>query len=281
MKTLDLKNERIEIIESKEVEKRIVSEKFQELYNYIKKFKETEDQVVLSIILPVFNEENIIYSVLENLPKNNLIEIIVVDDHSTDNSVEKIEEIRKENNIRLIKHKKNKGYGGAIVTGIMAAKGNVLITMDSDGQHSPLDICLLIKSIFEGEADLAIGSRYLGANYYDLPLVTRLGEAFMEKIIQVLFHVKIMNNQNGFRAFNRKLIPLFFNTKFKGFTFATEIILRTALKGYRIKECPIKLYHRQFGSSKVNLSKLTLNLFSCVLLYYMKKIKSLLFKRKN
>ena len=98
---------------------------------------------------------------------------------------------------------------------------------------------------------MTIGSRYLGANYYDLPLITRLGEAVMEKLIQIFFKSKIMNNQNGFRAFNRKIIPLFNDTKYLDYTSATEIILKTALKGYRIKECPIKLYHRQFGSSGI------------------------------
>ena len=254
---------------------------YQKLFNYIEQFHNGDKQVLLSIVLPVFNEENTVYSVLKNLPKNDLIEIIVVDDYSTDKSVEEIKRISKKIRIKLIIHKKNKGYGGALITGIRVAKGDVVITMDSDGQHSPSDIISLIKPVFEGEADLTIGSRYLGINYYNLPLITRLGEALIEKLIRIFFGPKIMNNQNGFRALNKKIIPLFLKAKYHDFTFPTEVILKTSLHGYRIKECAVNLYHRQFGNSKVNLCRLTLNLFSCILLEFMKKIKLLVFKRKR
>ena len=161
------------------------------------------------------------------------------------------------------------------------AKGEVIITMDSDGQHSPSDILSLVKPIFEGEADFTIGSRYLGTNYYNLPLITRLGEALIEKLVQIFFGPKIMNNQNGFRALNKKIIPLFSKTRFQDFTLCTELILLASLKLYKIKECPVGIYYRQFGSSKVKLSKLTLNIFSCILLYYMKKINMIFFKSKK
>jgi len=281
VKILNLEKQTTPLIESNNARKRVLKEKYEELYKFIRKFNDKDYQPLVSIVLPVYNEQNIIYSILKSLPKDELIEIIVVDDHSSDNSVKEIEKIRKEKQIRLIKHKINKGYGGAITTGVKAATGDIIITMDSDGQHSPLDILSLVKPVFEGEADFAIGSRYLGANYYDLPLVTRLGEAILEKVLQILFSIKIMNNQNGFRAFNKKIVPLFDKTKFQGFTFATELILKTSIHGYTIKECPIKLYHRQFGSSKVNLTTLTLDLFSCIFIHYLKRIKILLSKNKN
>ncbi len=281
MKSLSIKKGTNPLLKTKGVGKLDGKDSCSKLFNYLKKFETNDNQILLSIVLPVFNEENTIYSVLNNIPKNELIEIIVVDDHSNDNSLKEIERIINEKEIRLLKHKKNRGYGGALITGTRAANGKVIITMDSDGQHNPSDIISLIKPVFEGDADYAIGSRYLGANYYNLPLVTRLGEALIEKLIQIFFRTKIMNNQNGFRALNKKITPLFFKSKYKDFTFPTEIILKALLKGYRIKECPIKLYHRQFGSSKVNLSKLTLNIFSCLLMLYLKKIKMILLKRKK
>ena len=262
-------------------ESNLIDDPFSELYNYINQFKSQDEEILMSIILPMYNEEHTIGKVLGNLPKGKLIEIIVVDDHSTDNSLEEINKVNGKNEIQVIKHKENKGYGAAIVTGINNACGRVSVTMDSDGQHSPYDILAMIKPIFEGEADYTIGSRYLGSYFYKLPVSTRLGEVLIEKLIQIFFGKKIMNNQNGFRAFNKKIIPLFNNTKYQDYTSATEIILKTALKGYRIKECPIKLYHRQFGSSKIGLTKLTLNLFSCLFLYYLKKIKILLHNRRN
>ena len=74
----------------------------QKLYNYIKQFEVIDNKILLSIILPVFNEEATIYSILKNLPKNELIEIIVVDDHSTDNSIREIERIKKKKELTLI-----------------------------------------------------------------------------------------------------------------------------------------------------------------------------------
>ncbi len=137
-----------------------------------------DNQVLLSIILPVFNEEKSIYTVLKNLPKNELIEIIVVDDYSTDKTLSEIERISFEKEIKLIQDQQIRGYGGTLITGVNEAKGDVIITMDSDGQHRPSDILSLIRPIFEGEIDLIIGSRYLGANSYNLPLITRLGGSF-------------------------------------------------------------------------------------------------------
>ncbi len=87
-----------------------------------------------------------------------------------------------------------------------------------------------------------------------------------------------MNNQNGFRAFNKKVTPLFFKTTFQDFSVPTELILLASIKGYKIKECPVDLYHRQFGSSKVKLGKLTLNIFSCILIQYIKKSKKIFSK---
>lgn len=246
--------------------------KYKKLYQFLSKYENDFPKPILSIVLPVFNEEKSIKNLLEDLPQNKNIEIIVVDDHSTDDSVKEILKLKEHMNLELYKHRTNRGYGGAIITGVNKAKGEVIVTMDSDGQHNPLDIISVIKPVFEGTADYTIGSRYLGANHYDLPLITRLGEAVVEKFIQIFFNERVMNNQNGFRAFKRKIIPLFSQVKYSGFTFATEIILKLVMEDYKIEECPIKVYHRQFGSSKINIKKLTLNLFSCLFRYYIKKV---------
>ncbi|MHA1257413.1 MAG: glycosyltransferase family 2 protein [Promethearchaeota archaeon] len=259
----------------------LIDNPFSELYDYINQFKSQDDEILLSIILPMYNEEHTIGKVLENLPKGKLIEIIVVDDHSTDNSLEAINKVNGKNEIQVIKHKENKGYGAAVVTGINKARGNVLVTMDSDGQHSPYDILTMIKPIVDGEADYTIGSRYLGSYFYKLPVSTRLGEVLIEKLIQIFFGKKIMNNQNGFRAFNRKVISIFKDFKYEGYAFCTEQIIRATIKGFRIKECPIKVYDRKYGKSNIILTKLTKNLFACILQYVLVKLNITIFKRLN
>ena len=246
---------------------------YQDLYNYIQRFKTEQETVLLSIILPMYNEEKTIKDVLEKLPYNPLIEIIVVNDHSTDCSLEKIEEVKLKREIKVISHKKNQGYGGAITSGISQVKGKIIVTMDSDGQHSPDDIFNLVKPIFEEEADYTIGSRYIGTYFYQLPILTRLGEVFVEKLIQIFFGIKIMNNQTGFRAFNRDFLPIFDNIKYNGYAFCIEQILRASILNYRIKECPIKVYKREYGASGIRLMKLARRIFSCLFYYYVRKIK--------
>jgi len=260
-------------------ESNLIDNVFSELYNYINQFKSPDEEILMSIILPMYNEEHTIGKVLGNLPKGKLIEIIVVDDHSTDNSLEEINKVNGKNEIQVIKHKENRGYGAAVVTGINNARGRVLVTMDSDGQHSPYDILAMIKPIFEGEADYTIGSRYLGSYFYKLPVATRLGEVLIEKLIQIFFGKKIMNNQNGFRAFNRKVISIFKDFKYEGYAFCTEQIIRATIRGFRIKECPIKVYDRKYGTSNIILTKLTKNLFACILQYILVKLNITIFKR--
>lgn len=252
---------------------------FLSLYDFLEKFKKGEDHVILSIILPMYNEEKTIKNVLESLPNRKYIEVIVVNDKSTDTSLIEIEKIKKNLNLKVVNHKTNKGYGSSILTGIKNTKGDVIVTMDSDGQHDPKDLLTLIRPIFTKEADYTIGSRYLGTYFYQLPVSTRLGELFVEKLIRIFFGKKIMNNQNGFRAFNRKILKIFDNVRYDGYAFCTEQILRASLEGYKIKECPIKLYDRKYGSSHIILSKLAINIFSLFFRYLVKKIKLTVIKK--
>ena len=254
---------------------------YQDLYDYIKKFKAKEKEVLLSIILPTYNEEKTIKTILEKLPYNDSIEIIVVNDHSTDSSLEEIEKVKLKREISVINHKRNQGYGAAILSGISNSKGNIIVTMDTDGQHSPDDIFNLVKPIFEEEADYTIGSRYKGTYFYNLPIFTRLGEVLVEKLIQILFGKKLLNNQTGFRGFSRKTLPIFENTKYYGYAFCTEQLLKALLSGYRIKECPIKVYKRVYGSSKIKLMKLARRIFSCLFYYYIRRIKLKMKKSKS
>lgn len=264
---------------NKPFQKIIDVSEFQELYKFLEKFEDYEDQVIISIILPLYNEEKTIRRVLDSLPNHKSIEVIVVNDQSTDNSLEEIKLVQSYRNIKIINHQINRGYGAAIMTGIKNAKGKVIVSMDSDGQHSPDDLFTLIKPILDERADYTIGSRYLGTYFYQLPLSTRLGELFVEKLIRIFFGKKIMNNQNGFRAFNRKILPIFNDLKYYGYAFCTEQILKTSLEGYKIKECPIKVYDRKYGTSHIILSKLAVNIVTLFFNYIIKKIRITVLKR--
>ncbi len=94
---------------------------FQEMYEFLKKHQNTRKSVLLSIILPLYNEEKTIRSILEDLPRNKSIEIIIIDDHSSDNSLNEIRKVKGYNKFKIIRHLANRGYGNAIITGMQFA----------------------------------------------------------------------------------------------------------------------------------------------------------------
>ncbi|MFX0036720.1 MAG: glycosyltransferase family 2 protein, partial [Candidatus Hermodarchaeota archaeon] len=107
---------------------------------YLFEIKKVQNNAPLfSVIIPLYNEENTIKNVIQRIPNHQQYEIIIVDDGSTDNSIKKVQEINNRA-IKIIKHEKNQGYGAAILTGFEHAIGDILITLDSDGQHNPEEI---------------------------------------------------------------------------------------------------------------------------------------------
>jgi len=228
---------------------------------------------LISVIIPLYNEEKSIRKTLTQIPKDKRVEIIVVDDGSTDKSVE---EANKSNiSFKLIKYELNQGYGNALLTGIKNATGDIIVTMDSDGQHNPNEIFRLIKPILNNKADITIGSRYLGRCNYNVPFHTRIGECIINIILRILFKQCIYNNQGGYRAFKRKTIEIFDKIRYYGFAFTTEILIKATLKKYKIKEVPIILEPRKYGMSKIKLFKLAKHLLLCFGYYFFIKLKNL------
>lgn len=252
-----------------------------ELYKLLDKNGDPSYPLLLSIIIPVYNEEHTISKIIEMLPRHESIETIIVDDHSTDNSLDIMRNAKSDGSLHLIEHKFNQGYGAALLTGIHHSQGKLFLTMDSDGQHNPYDIVNLVKPILEGEADITIGSRYKGSFNYKLPLVTRFGEALLEVVIRFFFGQKAKNNQSGFRAFHRKTYKIFEEVKSTGYAFTTELILSAVLHEHRIKEYPIDLRNREYGTSYIVLYKLLISLGLCVWLYILKNTKRLFLKGKK
>ncbi len=230
------------------------------------------DNFLVSIVIPLYNEEKSIQNVLYKIPNHHPTEIIIVDDGSTDNSIEKIKKIN-DSRIKIIKHKINRGYGNAILTGFKHSKGDIIVTLDSDGQHNPEEISKIIKPIIKNEADVVIGSRYLGECTYKIPLHVRTGEIFIANVLWIFFGKKIKNNQSGYRAFNKKSIKLLKHTKFTGMGFTTEILFRSSFNNLKICEIPITVEPRKHGISRVKLIKLIKSVLLCIAFYMFQKFK--------
>ena len=226
--------------------------------------------LLISIVIPVYNEENTIKDILNRIPNHFPTEIIVVNDGSTDNSVQRIREI-KNKNILLVNHNKNVGYGAAILTGIKYANGDIIVTMDSDGQHCPEEIPNIIKPLLNDSVDITIGSRYLGKCHFKIPFHIKLAEIVIKSCLWLLFGQVIHNNQNGFRAFKRKCLKIFDKLIYFGMGFTTEILFCSAFHGFKIKEIPITANSRKHGDSYVKKIKTMKSILSLMLYYFFQK----------
>jgi glycosyltransferase involved in cell wall biosynthesis len=199
----------------------------------------------ITAILPAYNEELCISSIILS-SKKYVDRIIVIDDGSTDNTVE----IAMLAGAEVISHSSNKGKGAALKTGFEAAKtSEIIITLDSDGQHNPEEIPKLINPIINGEADIVNGSRYISGNKKDTPSYRRIGQTVLDKATNLGSGLNITDSQSGFRAFAKHTIPTFrFNSI--DFSIESEMLVDAAIAGLRIKEVEIGVRYDVNGSTK-------------------------------
>lgn len=201
--------------------------------------------IKLTAIIPAYNEELAIGSIIIG-SKKHVERVIVVDDGSVDNTVE----IAKLAGADVISHETNKGKGAALKTGLLAARNSdVIVTLDSDGQHNYDEIPKLIAPIIDGEADVVNGSRYLKGDKKDTPRYRRVGQTVLDKATKVSSGFDITDSQSGFRAFARHTIPAF-RFKCDGFGIESEMLMDAANAGLRIKEVEIGVRYDLDGSTK-------------------------------
>lgn len=199
------------------------------------RFREAFSQNI-TVVLPAYNEEGSIGSIvlLSKLYADN---VIVVDDGSTDRTAE----IARKAGAEVIAHNTNKGKAEALKTGFTAAinlGADIIVTMDSDGQHNPADIPKLVAPILEGNAEMVNGSRYLNYPGKNAPLYRRVGQTLQDTTAKMNFNLKITDTQSGFRAFAASTKNIF---RFNGKKTAIEreMLADAGRSGLRIKEVEI------------------------------------------
>jgi len=199
----------------------------------------------ITAILPAYNEQVSIGSIVLKT-KMFVDRVIVVDDGSTD----KTSEIAVLAGAELIKHKVNKGKGKALESGFKAAKGSeIILTLDTDGQHQPTEIPKLINPIIDGQTDIVNGSRYLNGDEKNTPAYRRIGQNVLDKATNFNAKSNITDSQSGFRAFAGYTVPIF---KFResGYGIESEMIIEASNAGFKIVEVPIGVRYDVNGSKK-------------------------------
>ena len=208
----------------------------------------------LIVIIPAYNEELTIGSVIKSIPEVNgrisKTEVIVVNDGSKD----KTKEIAEENGARVVSHSSNKGVGMAFRTGIEEAlkrKADIIVNVDADGQFNPEDIPKLIEPILDDKADFVTATRFKDGHLIgNMPFIKKIGNKMFTSLTSFLVGQKFTDTQCGFRAYSREA-ALRLNLYGK-FTYTQEVFLDLANKGLRIMEVPLYVKaKREFGKSKV------------------------------
>lgn len=201
--------------------------------------REHKGRVIAAI--PCFNEERFIGSVVLKT-KKYVDAVVVIDDGSTDGGPD----VAAEAGAVVYRHECNKGYGAAIRAALQKGreyKADVLVTIDGDGQHDPKDIQRLVKPILDGEADVVIGSRFLG-QIQKPPFYRRLGQRVLTTVTNVGSGQKLGDSQSGFRAYSSKALREL-NVSENGMSVSSEIQFAIGKAGLRVAEVPISVYYAE------------------------------------
>lgn len=205
--------------------------------------------MLLSIIIPAFNEAAFLPEVIrrvEETPYDK--EIIIVDDGSTDGTREYLKGLASEG-IKVMVHEKNMGKGAAMRTGIAVASGDVVIVQDADLEYDPKDYPVLLEPIMQGKADVVYGSRFLGGPHRMLFFWHSVGNSFITLISNMFTDLNLTDMETGYKAFKKKVFETI-TIESNRFGFEPEITAKVAKKGFRIYEIPISYSGRSYQEGK-------------------------------
>jgi glycosyltransferase involved in cell wall biosynthesis len=208
--------------------------------------------VRLTIIMPVFNEQDTLREILRQVRAVDLSqiekEIVAVDDGSSDSSAQILEDEARLGDLRVFHHPANRGKGAAVRTGVAQATGDILLIQDADLEYDPRDYAALIRPIVEGRQAVVYGSRFLGSRKQML-FWHSLGNRLLTVTTNVLYGTVLSDMETCYKAFRAdvmKGIPL----HSRRFELEPEITAKVLKRGYRILEVPIAYRGRDFHQGK-------------------------------
>ncbi|HEY4629027.1 MAG TPA: polyprenol monophosphomannose synthase [Flavobacterium sp.] len=236
------------------------------------------------VIIPTYNEIENIESIIRSvLSQHKPFHVLIIDDNSPDHTADKVVQLQSEYSGRLFleKRAKKSGLGTAYVHGFKWAlerKYEYVFEMDADFSHNPNDLEKLYNACYLGDADLAIGSRYVtGVNVVNWPLSRVLMSYFASVYVKLITGMKIHDATAGFVCYKRNVLEQINldRIKFVGYAFQIEMKYRTYCKKFRIVEVPIIFTDRTKGQSKMSNSIIVEAVFGVISLRLKKLINTL------
>ena len=211
----------------------------------------------LTLIIPVYNEQESISNVIPEILEfcKDKYNIVIVNDGSTDNSKKLLLECTKDsldytNEVTIIDHDLNYGYGAAIKTGIKSAHTDYVVTIDADGQHFIDDVSRMHNHISANKIDLLIGSRVFENESFD----RRFGKWMIRNFSNMMIKLDIEDLNSGLKMYKREKVIHLLDHCPDGMSFSDSIVIVSLINKYKISEISINTKNRYAGRSKVNLS---------------------------
>jgi len=223
--------------------------------------------LILSIIIPVYNEKETINDIIDAVVATPYRkEIIIVDDCSTDGTRNILTKIKKDG-LKVYMHDKNQGKGAALQTGFSHATGDIILIQDADLEYDPQEYSTLINPILEGKADVVYGSRFAGHGAHRVLYFWHyMGNRFLTFLSNLFTNLNLTDMETCYKAFTREAIAGV-KIKEKRFGFEPEITAKMARKKLRIYEVPISYYGRTYEEGKKVTWKDGLRAMWCIIKY--------------
>jgi glycosyltransferase involved in cell wall biosynthesis len=203
----------------------------------------------LSVVMPVFNEEKTVERIIARvLEVPDLLELIVVDDASTDGTAPALSRIR-DPRVRPLRHAMNQGKGAALRTAFEQVRGEVVIVQDADLEYDPVDYPRLLAPIGQGLADVVFGSRFTGETHRVLFFWHYLGNRFLTTLSNMLTNLNLTDMETCYKAFRAEILR---TVRFRSnrFGFEPEFTAKIAKAGCRVYETSISYHGRDYAAGK-------------------------------
>ena len=236
----------------------------------------------LSIIIPVYNEAKTVHLILDKIKNTVLLqnihkEVIIIDDCSTDATIQAIEKYIVENPelpVSFLKHEKNKGKGAALHTGIKNANGDYIIIQDADLEYDPNEYNLLLKPVLDGYADVVYGSRFMGGNAHRVLFFWHtIGNKLLTFLSNMFSNLNLTDMETCYKLFDAKILKSLHLREHR-FGFEPEVTAKIArIKKVRIYEVGISYYGRTYDEGKKINWKDGLHAIYCIVKYGMLGMK--------
>jgi len=205
----------------------------------------------ITVVIPVYNEVETVAEIVRRVRAVPLeLEIIAVDDGSSDGSDQVLDELAAEiPELRVLHHERNRGKGAALQTGFAAVEGDVVIIQDADLEYDPRDYVVLLEPILDGRADVVYGSRFLAGARRVLFFWHAVGNRFLTTLSNMLTNLNLSDMETCYKAFRREVLD---KVKIRSnfFMFEPEFTAKVAKNRFRIYEVAISYDGRTYDEGK-------------------------------